>query len=421
MQRVRMSLPYYRENGWEPVILAVGERWQDGVREAGLSHTVPADVRIEWCSALSLKWSRRLRLGSLGPRSFFSLRRRGAQLLRAEKFDLVFFSTTQFTCFSLGPLWQRRFGVPYVLDVQDPWRTDYYERPGSRKPPGGWKYKIARLEARLLEGWCFRHAAAVMSVSPTYLDDLRARYPALARTPTAVIRFGASTDDIVSAGRESPAATYRAFRREAGELHLLYTGAAGPVKPHSLNVLFDAVRLYRAKDPAGARRLRFHFVGTSYAAPGRALPSVLPVAEAAGVADQVSETPHRIGFLEAIRLQQQADVLLMMGSSDLAYSPSKIYLYYLTRQPILGVVFDDSVMKQILEELSCSYLVHFQEHGPKEEAHAALHQFFALILRGQVAATQPERDDAFFRSKYLATELTRQQCELFARALARPS
>jgi len=27
MQRVRMSLPFYRDNGWEPVVLAVGERW----------------------------------------------------------------------------------------------------------------------------------------------------------------------------------------------------------------------------------------------------------------------------------------------------------------------------------------------------------------------------------------------------------
>jgi hypothetical protein len=417
MQRVRMSLPYYRANGWEPVVLAVGEPWVEGVREPALAQTVPPDVRVEWCPALSLKWSRRLGLGSLGPRSFFSLLRRGNRLLRAERFDLIFFSTTQFTVFSLGPIWRRWFGVHYVIDVQDPWRTDYYERRGSRRPPGGWKYQLARMEARLLEGRCYTRAAAVMSVSPAYLDDIRVRYPAFARIPTAVIRFGASDIDLAFAALVPGTAP---FRREAGEIHLLYTGAAGPVMPHALNVLFDAVRLYRAQNLAGAERLRFHFVGTSYAAPDRAVPSVLPVAAAAGVLHQVSETAHRIGFLDAIRLQQQADILLVLGSSDLAYSPSKIYLYYLTQRPILGVVFEFSVMQKLLDELSCAYLVTFREHGPKEPAHAALHRFFDQILSGNVAATQPARDDAQFRAKYLAAELTRQQCELFERALAPP-
>jgi len=29
MQRVRMSLPYYRRCGWDPEVLTVDERWQE--------------------------------------------------------------------------------------------------------------------------------------------------------------------------------------------------------------------------------------------------------------------------------------------------------------------------------------------------------------------------------------------------------
>ena len=36
MQRIRMSLPYYRKCGWDPVVLTVDDDLQDGVREPGL-------------------------------------------------------------------------------------------------------------------------------------------------------------------------------------------------------------------------------------------------------------------------------------------------------------------------------------------------------------------------------------------------
>jgi hypothetical protein len=418
MQRVRMSLPYYPEHGWEPVVLAVAARYQAGVFEPALAQTVPGQTRIEWSRAFSPAVTRRFGFGSLGLRSWFHLWRRGRQLLGGEHFDLVFFSTTQFTCVTLGPLWKRRFGVPYVVDVQDPWRTDYYERPGSRRPPGGWKYQFARLEARLFEGWAFGRAAAVMSVSPRYLEDLRGRYPGFERIPSAVIPFGASAADLEHAARlaEVP---YR-FDRDGDRIHLLYTGASGPVMPHALNVLFAALRTFRERQPAAARRLRFHFVGTSYAPAGRARPSVLPIAAAHGVADQVSELSHRIGLLESLRVQQEADVLLVLGSSDLAYSPSKIYNYYLTRRPILALVFRDSVMERVLDELACACIVRFREREPKDEAHAALETFFGLLLAGRAADTQPTRNEAAFRAGYLAAELTRRQCELFARALLPP-
>ena len=62
----------------------------------------------------------------------------------------------------------------------------------------------------------------------------------------------------------------------------------------------------------------------------------------------------------------------------------------------------------------------FREREPKDEAQAELEEFFGLLLAGRVAATQPVRNEAAFKSGYLAAELTGRQCELFARALAPP-
>ena len=417
LQRVRMSLPYYRGSGWEPVVLVVGDRWQDGTREPELLDTIPGDVRIVACRAIPVRWSRWLGIGTLGIRALPFLLMAGIRLMRKEKFDLVFFSTTQFMAFPLGRIWKAAFHVPYVLDVQDPWRTDYYERPGSRSPQGGWKYQVARLLAWMFEGWSFAGASAVMSVSPSYIKDLRERYPGFRATPASVIRFGTTMVDFEQARRiASPTYTYD---RSKPYVHFLYTGAAGPVMPHALTVLFVAVRIYRDRHPEKAARLRFHFVGTSYVRPGRGKFSVMPVAEQCGVADQVSEVPHRVGHLESIRMQQDADALLLPGSSDLAYSPSKVYVYYLTQKPILGLVFFNSVLERLLEELSCAYIARFSIMGAKDDAYRDIHRFFDLALEGFPAGSLPKRNDAAFNAKFLADELTRQQCALFEQALSR--
>ena len=416
MQRVRLSLPYYRAQGWEPIVLCVGDAWQDGVREPELTSTIPPDIRIVRVPALSLRWTRWLGLRNLGLRCWLHFLFAGARLIRREKIDLVFFSNTQFVTFTLGRIWRTRFGTPYVFDMQDPWRTDHYQRPGSRRPPGGWKYRIARLMAWLLEGWSFRRVGGVMSVSPDYLADLRTRYRHLAEVPNAVIGFGASRDDLLKA-RALPASLPRP-PRPPDELRVLYTGASGPVLPHALTVLFDGLRLYRERHPERARRLRFQFLGTSYVAPGTGRNSVLPLAEQCGVADLVEEVPHRLGHLECLRLQTEADVLLLAGSSDRAYSPSKIYPYFLADRPTLAVVFQPSVLENLLTPLSFAVIVPLGDAPSHASAHAALAKFFDDALAGFPPGSLPTRNQAYFDAHFLADHLTAVQCQLFDRAVA---
>jgi hypothetical protein len=415
MQRVRMSLPYYRSCGWEAVVLAVGEQWHRAVREPDLLATVPSDIRVVRTGAVPPGLARWLGIGNLGLLAWPFLFLAGWRLLRREKFDLVFFSNTQFMTFTLGRLWQARFGVPYVIDIQDPWRTDYYERAGSRRPPGGWKYRFARLTAWLFEGGSYARASGFVSVSGAYFDELSRRYAWFSARPRSVIGFGASAADLEKA-RKLPPSSLGGPRGDAS-VHFLYTGASGPVMPHAISVLFHALREYRAREPEKARRLMFHFVGTSYVEAGRGKPSVIPLAAEFGVADQVDEVPHRIGFLQALRLQIDADVLLLPGSSDPAYSPSKVYLYYLAGPPMLGLVFKGSVMEQLLKELNCSHLVSFGATGGKEDAYKAIQGFFDNAASGFAPGSLPVRNDAYFSSHFMSDRLTREQCALFEEAV----
>ncbi len=55
---------------------------------------------------------------------------------------------------------------------------------------------------------------------------------------------------------------------------------------------------------------------------------------------------------------------------------------------------------------------------PRTRPTRGLHRFFDLALAGFPPGSLPARRDEYFRQHYLADELTRQQCDLFERALA---
>jgi hypothetical protein len=391
---------------------------QDGVRETALLRTVPDDITVVRSGAFPRKWCRRLGVGNLGLRSWFHLLVTGARLIRREKIDLVFFTTTQFVTFCLGRIWLRCLGVPYVIDLQDPWRTDFYERNGSPRPPGGWKYRVARLQAGLLEAWSFRKMAGFMTVSQRYIDDLKERYPWFGRIPAEAIRFGVSETDLQAAKTlPAPAALPAADERT---VRLVYTGAAGPITPHAVEVLFRALQRFRREQPGEAKRLRLEFIGTSYAAAEAARPALQEIAAKFGVADQVKEVPARIGHLESLRYQSDADALLLLGSTDLAYSPSKLYPYYLSGRPILALVFAGSYLEEMVRELDCAFVAVVEPGKSSDPCPARIAEFFSAALAGFPPAELPRRNDRLFRAQFLAPAGAARQCALFNRCLERP-
>ena len=205
-----------------------------------------------------------------------------------------------------------------------------------------------------------------------------------------------------------------AFPRDDGRHHIVYTGAAGPLSPRLVALLFSALQRHIHDTPADAERLRLHFVGTSYALHDLGQPAILPAAQRFAVSSLVTETPDRIGFFEALRLQQDSDALLLVGSDDPAYCPSKLFPYYLTGRPILALVFRGSVLERQIDELACAYVVRWSIGEAEGEALARLGCFFRMTAAGTPGRPQMRRDDVF-ESRYLAEGLARRQCQLFDR------
>ncbi|MBK8725013.1 MAG: glycosyltransferase [Holophagaceae bacterium] len=205
MQRVRMLLPFFRELGWEVEVLAVAQEAVAAPLDPWLEAGLPSHVPVHRVKVLGRPWSRLPGLGTLGLRALRALDRAGSSLLAKGGFDLVYFSTTVFEVHLLGPRWKRRFGVPFVLDYQDPWVNDYYRKHPEVRPPGG-RLKYAAMDAlhRWMEPRVLRHCAGITAVSADYPTQLALRYPEMVPPRVLVEGFPGAERDFQRLGGLHP-------------------------------------------------------------------------------------------------------------------------------------------------------------------------------------------------------------------------
>jgi hypothetical protein len=330
MQRVRVSLPGFLSGGWEVTVLTVDDPTPTAPTDPALNATVPPGVRVERVFCLSRRWTAWLGVGNVALRSLPFLFFRGCRLLRQNRYDVVYFSTTMFVVLPFGRLWKTLFGVPYVVDLQDPWVSDFYERPGAPRPPGGWKYQVAHGLGRGLEGWTMRGAAHIIAVSADYLDTLRRRYPGLRHRPMTELPFGSPDPDL---RQVAEIMKDRAPILPPGGLRLAFAGALGPGMLAAVEVLFAAMAEVRRAGIA----VSAHFYGTSYSPQARSQAVTLALAARHGLSDCVHEQPERLRYFDALQVTMEAEVNLLFGSTDLAFVPSKILTVLAAGRPVLAL------------------------------------------------------------------------------------
>ena len=112
MQRVRMSLPYFNACEWEAEVVMVDERYSDMVTDELLLKSIPSAIKIHKVKAFNKKWTSKLGLGSIALRSLWFYKQKVNRLLKTGKYDLIYFSTTQFPVCVLGPYLKRNFKYP---------------------------------------------------------------------------------------------------------------------------------------------------------------------------------------------------------------------------------------------------------------------------------------------------------------------
>lgn len=356
--RVRMMLPELAAHGWKATVLAVDPAYVEGEIEEDLVTTIPPDVEVIRVKAIPALLTRKAGIGSLGLRAYPAMRAAGDELLRSRRFDLVFASTTEFGLVPLARRWKRRFGVPYVVDLQDPWVNPYYDETGNRPPGGAFKHWATQAVARRQEGPTLRDAARIITVSPGYPEILRRRYPELPPELFCVIPFAGAPSDFEIARQLS---RQRIFTPGDGRKHWTYAGTAPPGIRSTLIPFLLALRRAFDSGIVSEDTVRLHFVGTDYSPKELARNRVTGIAEEVGMGGVLEEHASRIPFLETLRCLLDSDALLLLGWDDPAYTASKVYPYILAHRPLLSVLHEESSANQVIRSSIAGVSVTFSE------------------------------------------------------------
>jgi len=388
--RVRLLAPHLVEHGWEPTVLSVDPRDVPGRLDPSLARLVPAHVRVIHARAWSVHWTRRVGIGDLGLRALTGLWQRATELLRHERFHAVYITTYPTYPALVGPALRRRFALPFVLDYQDPWVGEWGRTvgPGPNGKPD-LKSRLSRALATWLEPIVLARTDAVTAVSAGVVDALRARTPVVGLRPSAVIPVGGEPADFDQVWR-SPRPN-RFFDPIDGQIHGCVVGTLLPLGLETLRATCLALADLRSKRPLLGKALRLHFLGTSNRTDPAALERARPIALECGVDDCVSEVAPRLDYLDALTVQTQASFLLLLGSSEPHYTPSRLYPALLAKRPILAVYHAASSAASILHRVARPPSVRLVTYDGRNRA---LSRVPALASALGDLATAPQYDPA---------------------------
>jgi hypothetical protein len=404
MQRIRMSLPYFKENGWEAEVITVDEQYYDVQKDPYLLKSLPTHIQIRKVKALSKKWTSKLGLGSLALRSMWFYMKEVNQLLKKQHFDLIYFSTTEFPICILGTYWKKKFNIPYVIDMQDPWHSDYYQnKPKTERPK---KYWISYRLHQFLEPIAMKNVDGLIAVSQAYIDTLQNRYARLKKVPSKVITFGAFEPDFDFV-KSNEKLFSSSNQKIIGSFNFVYVGRGGHDMKPALLLLFKALQKGLAEIPAIFSKIKLHFIGTSYAPKGEGISTIEPLAYKMGLTNHVNEQTNRISFYQSIYTLLKADVLLIIGSDDPQYTASKIYPYILAERPLLAFFHPESSAAQIIEDCNAGKVVSLIE-----DSEIAIHEIYINLLK-MVQQPKIQKTNWLAFERYTAENMTQQQCHLF--------
>jgi hypothetical protein len=407
--RIRYFAQHLKEFGWEPVILTTDPSYYETAIDEENQNLLPADLEVIRTRAVPAALTRKCGFGDLGLRSLWQHWRAINRICRERRVDLIFVPIPPYPSIVLGRITHARFGIPYVIDYIDPYVTEYYWKlPSSQRPP---KHALAYYTARVVEPFALKRVAAIVGVDTSYTADLFARYRWL-QVEAASIPYGGEPADFEYV-RRNPRPN-PVFDPRDGSLHMSYVGRGGPDMLPTLRAVFNAVLAGLERWPHLFRRLRMHFVGTTYAHEAQMQYQVLPLARELKLEQYVDEHPGREPYLTAMQIMLDSDVLLAVGSESPHYTASKIFPSILSARPMLAVFHENSSVITILKETQAGEAVQFGDGRP---IHAMVDEI-AVRLRNLLelppGSSPPTSWEVFER--YTARAMTTRLAEVFDRA-----
>ena len=364
--RVRLLAPHMAGHGWEPTVLTVDPSDYEGALDPALARSVPDTVRVVRARAWPASITRRLGVGDLGLRAYRGLKRAATTLLEREPFDAVFITIYPTYPALLGPYLKRRFGVAFVLDYQDPWVGEWGRSVGPADGGGlDLKSRMSRWIATHVEPIALTAADAVTAVSHATYEQALARTPDAKPRATAELPIGWDRRDLEFLSTPpnlSNPSNLSNLSTSSNLLHVSYVGTLLPTGVETLRALFAALAAERRCN-ADVARLRLHFFGTSNLRSADARRRVLPIAEEFGLGDAVTEQAPRLDYFDALGVLRASHALLLLGSRERHYTPSKVFPALVAERPLFALMHEASNATELLRRVGAPPTVRLVTYG----------------------------------------------------------
>lgn len=406
-QRARLWSRYLPEFGWDPVVVTGDPAEYEERPDPDLERLVAPGLKVVHAKTLP---TRPVRLvGDIGIRSFWGCYRALARMAKAREIDFVMVTIPSNFLAPVGRLLHLRHGLPFGIDYQDPWVN---RRAGNARPfSRAW---ASNRLAEILEPWSVRDAALITGMAPGYVAGMLERNPKVAaKSELAYMPMGTAPEDyalVRSLGRAP-----FLFDPADGRFHMIYAGALLPAGFVVLDRFLAGLRTLRELAPQVAARLAVHFVGTGSSPDDPQGHRVLPRARAAGVEAMVDEHPHRIGYVDTLNHLMHSSAVLVLGSTEPHYTPSKVFQAMLSERPVFALLHRDSSAVAMIRSAHVGEVLTLTEGElPSAESVATSLRWFIERPAYQAASV----DRSVFEG-YSARESTRLFAEALDRACAR--
>lgn len=247
-------------------------------------------------------------------------------------YDVLVSSAPPFSAHLAGMLGSALTHLPFVAEFRDPWIYND-ERPAHLEP-------IADRLNRWMERRCLRMADQVVAVTLRTGALLTERRVTLGCRPALVFLNGID-------GAVSPLPS----PRPSGPIRVLYIGELyGGRDPRPF--LRSLARL-KHEGMLDANDVRVDFVGDSNLYSGQ---SVRAMVEELGL-ETIVALRGRVAHAESLRLQHEADVLLLLAQQQPLQVPNKLYEYLSAQRPILAYIDHDGESAEMLRQVGGHFLV----------------------------------------------------------------
>ncbi len=404
VHRSRLFANHLPNFGWQPIILSVHEKYYEEKPDWNLFKLLPHSLKVQKVKALPLTKPRMI--GDIGLRAFFYLYNEAKRIIRVEEIDFIYIPIPSFYCSLLGRLLHAKTGVKYGIDYIDPW---VHRFPGSDKIFS--RHWFSTQLAKILEPIAIKNASLITGVAEGYYTGVIERNPKLKNIVVGAMPYGGERSDHQKA-KEINLQPYL-FSVKADKFQIVYAGAMLPKAYTVLEAIFSAI----VQAAADFDSVEFHFIGTGKTAVDTTGYNIKPLAEKYKLWQTVVfEYPARIPYLDVLAHLEAAKGVLVIGSTEPHYTPSKIYQAILSGKPLFAVLHKQSAAVNMLLEAKAGLVLDFDGEAGLQQINE---RFVDVFKSYQSFANQYEPTDvnAVVFEKYSAEIITKQLATLLNAAV----